>query len=62
MYVKPKPGALVRDPVTRQPLPETGAEVPEDQYWMRRLADGDVERADRPTVAALPVRADGEDL
>ena len=50
MYVKPKPGALVRDPVTRTPLPSGGAEVPEDQYWMRRLADGDV-------VAGLPAPA-----
>ncbi|TWA90699.1 uncharacterized protein DUF2635 [Azospirillum brasilense] len=62
MYVKPKPGALVRDPVTRQPLPDTGAEVPSDQYWMRRLADGDVVQSERTTVAALPVPADGEDL
>ncbi|MGY0794343.1 DUF2635 domain-containing protein [Azospirillum argentinense] len=62
MYVKPKPGALVRDPVTRTPVPETGAEVPEDQYWMRRLADRDVVRAETPTVAALPVPVDGEDL
>ncbi|GAA4258943.1 DUF2635 domain-containing protein [Azospirillum formosense] len=62
MYVKPKPGALVRDPETREPLPAEGAEVPENQYWMRRLADGDVVRAGRPTVAALPVPTDGEGL
>lgn len=55
MFVKPKSGALVRDPVTRQPLPKTGAEVPSDQYWMRRLADGDVV-AGRP--ARLPTKED----
>ena len=44
MFVKPKPGMLVRDPVTRQPLPAEGADVPEDSYYMRRLVDGDIER------------------
>ncbi|AGC43258.1 hypothetical protein MYSTI_01927 [Myxococcus stipitatus DSM 14675] len=42
MFVKPKPGALVRDPVTRQPLPVEGREVPENSFWLRRLAVGDV--------------------
>ena len=45
MFVKPKAGLFVRDPATREPLPEAGREVPEDQYWMRRLADGDVVEA-----------------
>ncbi|TWA69732.1 uncharacterized protein DUF2635 [Azospirillum baldaniorum] len=62
MYVKPKPGALVRDPETREPLPAEGAEVPENQYWMRRLADGDVVRADPPVLADPPAPADEEDL
>jgi hypothetical protein len=43
VYVKPKKGALVRDPVSFQPLPEQGREVPDNGYWRRRLADGDVE-------------------
>lgn len=42
MFVKPKPGVRVRDPKNRGHLPESGADVPEDQYWLRRLADGDV--------------------
>ncbi|WP_188260868.1 DUF2635 domain-containing protein [Azospirillum tabaci] len=45
MFVKPKAGLLVRDPVTGEPLPSAGREVPEDQYWMRRLQDGDIAAA-----------------
>lgn len=44
LVVKPAPGRRVRDPRTKQPLPETGAEVPDSVYWRRRLADGDVVR------------------
>jgi hypothetical protein len=42
--VKPKPGLVVRDPDTRQPLPSAGAEVPDTVHWRRRLAAGDVVR------------------
>ena len=58
MYVKPKAGLQVRDPVTREPLPATGREVPETQYWMRRLADGDVIRSKKPRSA--PAVTQGE--
>jgi len=33
---------VVRDPITREPLPSDGACKPLDTYWCRRLADGDV--------------------
>ncbi len=33
----------VRDPVTRQLLPDEGKEVPDIRFWHRRLRDGDVE-------------------
>jgi hypothetical protein len=43
MIVKPAPGLKVRDPLTRQHIPETGVEVSDtDTFWARRLADGDV--------------------
>ena len=43
MIVKPAPGCRVRDPRSRQPIPETGIEVSElDTYWARRLRSGDV--------------------
>jgi hypothetical protein len=47
MRVKPAiPGAMVRDPVTKMPLPADGAEVQENSFWIRRLRDGDVVRVD----------------
>ena len=42
MFVKPKDGLKVRDPVTMRHIPDAGMEVPETSFWMRRLADGDV--------------------
>jgi hypothetical protein len=42
MKVKPAPGRAVRDPSNMQLLPEDGREVPNNQFWQRRLRDGDV--------------------
>ncbi|MFN7305413.1 MAG: DUF2635 domain-containing protein [Acetobacteraceae bacterium] len=40
------PDLLVANPEARPPmprhLPAEGAEVPDTQYWRRRIADGDV--------------------
>lgn len=41
-FVKPNKGLVVRDPATGEPLPETGAQVPDTTYWRRRLQDEDV--------------------
>lgn len=41
--VKPAPGLRVPIPGTPpKVLPESGAEVPLDEYWRNRLRDGDV--------------------
>ena len=64
MFVKPgpnpdKPGTLLK---VRHPgpsyafLPDEGAEVPENHFWLRRLAHGDVVRAEAPN--AEPRRGD----
>jgi hypothetical protein len=42
MRIKPRLGLLVRDPATYRPLALEGEDKPRDQYWMRRLRDGDV--------------------
>jgi hypothetical protein len=47
MFVKPAtPDLLVANPEALPPmprhLPAEGAEVPDTQYWRRRIADGDV--------------------
>lgn len=47
-YLKPAENRLVRDPITGDPLPETGAEKPANAYWLRRLRDGDVAAAEPP--------------
>lgn len=49
MFVKPAPGLKVRLPENpRAFLPDDGAEVPRDSYWVRRLRDGDVLAAEAP--------------
>lgn len=51
MYVKAAPGLVIRDPVFLDLLPPEGREVPESDYWQRRLLDGDVVQAE-PVAAA----------
>jgi Protein of unknown function (DUF2635) len=49
MFVKPGPGLVLRDPVTKQFIPAEGVEVPDgDLFWQRRLRDGDVVPATPP--------------
>ncbi|MEX3691883.1 DUF2635 domain-containing protein [Paraburkholderia sp. BR14263] len=71
MYVnvKPAPGKLLRDPVTKQLLsaapvdgvkttvvPDEGMQVHvHDLYWVRRLRDGDAVRADAKSVSTTAV-------
>jgi hypothetical protein len=55
--IKPAAGKVVIDPATRQRLPEAGAEVPETTYWLRRIADRDVIKADAAPPKAKPKRA-----
>ena len=59
MFVKPRDGMIVRDPVSYQPLPATGAYVSDDLYWARRVRDGDVIEAPEPVDApAAPPMAE----
>jgi hypothetical protein len=51
----PRPGLVVRDPVTFEPLPEAGASKTLNAYWYRRLDDGDVSVAN--VVAADVTKA-----
>lgn len=48
MFVKPKAGSRVVDPERGDDLPEKGREVVANQYWLRRLRDGDVTEAEKP--------------
>ncbi len=42
LYLKPRAGLTVRDPVTRRLLPPEGARVYPTTFWRRRIASGDV--------------------
>lgn len=43
MFVKPVGDLVVPDPERGGALPSAGADVPENQYWLRRLEAGEVE-------------------
>lgn len=49
---------VVRDPITRLPLPAEGEVKPLDTYWSRRLVDGDVVMVlpNQATIEAAPAR------
>jgi hypothetical protein len=57
MFLKPNTGRTIRDPVKGTFLPESGAEVPDNTFWRRRLRDADVsitaptEKTVTPTAA-----------
>lgn len=42
----PRKGIVLKDPETRRPIPEEGIMVHLNTFWMRRLADGDVTKAE----------------
>ncbi len=44
IFVKPKKGVLIRRPDTGKILSEAGEYVPRNLFWMRRLADKDIEQ------------------
>lgn len=50
VFVKPKKDLVIRNPDNFVKLPETGGLVdPNNSYWARRIADGDVEITESPT-------------
>ena len=52
LYLTPKDGVTVRDPVSGLALPATGAAKPRTAYWLRRLRDGDVSASQPPKATA----------
>jgi hypothetical protein len=56
MKVKPvDPSAVIRDPHTKVPLPAEGGEVPDTNFWNRRLLDGSVVRIKSEPTGTEPV-------
>lgn len=59
MRIKPAKDLVVRDPVTKEAIPEEGVEVSEfDLYWAARLRDGDVLRDDATSATVPPAQED----
>lgn len=55
MKVKPTvEGAIIRDPVTRMPLPAEGGEVPDNTFWRRRLRDKEVVIVEEARTSSQP--------
>lgn len=55
MMVKPAhPDAVIRDPITRTPLPASGGEVPDNLFWRRRKLAGEVTLVENVDAAAIP--------
>lgn len=50
-FIKPAPGLIIRDPVTKVPLAEVGEVKPRSAYWLRRFRDGSVIAASAPKPA-----------
>ena len=46
MFVRAAEGRKVRHPDSLAPLREEGEDVPDTEYWFRRLSEGDVEIAE----------------
>lgn len=42
MFIKPVDGRMVPDPTRGDVIPPEGRNVELDQYWLRRIEDGDV--------------------
>ena len=58
MYVKAAPGMKIRDADLKDLLPDEGRDVPDSDYWQRRLRDGDVVKATPPSVEPVPTAAE----
>lgn len=68
-FIKPKPGLIVRDPATKEPLADAGESKPRSMYWLRRHRDGSVVEVqpslklseDKSVIEQKPAKAVKED-
>lgn len=42
MFLRPIDGATIQDPITKEIMSATGADVNINTFWLRRIADGSV--------------------
>lgn len=50
VFIIPREGTLVRDPINKLPLPSGGAMVSLNKFWRRRIRCGDVSVIEQSTV------------
>lgn len=60
MFVKPAQGLSVPDPERGDVLPPEGRTVEPNQYWQRRVADGDVVEASPQPAASKAAQGSKE--
>lgn len=61
LYLIPKTGVTVRDPLNGKPLATAGETKPRTSYWLRRLRAGDVVEGKAPkTAATAPASTKGD--
>lgn len=51
MFIKPAKGRSLPDPARGDLLPSEGRNVEENNYWLRRVAAGDVRRVNKKVKA-----------
>lgn len=51
MFIKPAPGLVIRDPDLKDLIPAAGRDVPETGFWLERLRDGDILKAQQKEAA-----------
>lgn len=65
IFIKPKKGLRVKDPISLEPLPVDGKNVTPSKYWLRRLKAGDVIKATKapaqPVINNDALTAEGVD-
>lgn len=59
-FLKPSAGAKVRDPITKQHLKAEGESKPRSNYWVRRVASGEVVIVKNPAAAKTAANKAGE--
>lgn len=57
LFLKPSPGLIVRDPESGEILPAEGRHKTDNEFWRRRLRDGDVIEADPAAEKSPPATA-----
>jgi hypothetical protein len=62
IYVKPKAGLKIMNPVTKRAISAEGEMVVSSSYWSRRISDGDIEVIEQKSAASAELKKSKGDL